>query len=174
MNLTKIDAKKTIFSLVAVFSLTFSSLNVAAPRTSDSYEPGTSIENTQVNVKTFYLNLWAPDQVPPADAKPVEIGENYQYLYTPENHEFSDDVINRKVVFKFHEDVADRYQFRWISADQPQHTTLKKMKRNRIVVTLDDGDYNTDIYFELWVYDTVTQQSFMCDPRIGVRRPPNT
>ena len=170
----KRKCERAIFSLVAAFSLTFSSLSFAAPVAKTDIEQSTSVESAQANARTFYLNLWAPDQVPPAEAKPVEIGDNYQYLYTPESFEFANDEVNRKVVFKFHQDVANRYKFRWISADQPQHTTLKKMHNNRIVVKLDDGDYDTNIYFELWVYDTITGQSFMCDPIIRVKRPPTT
>jgi len=71
--------------------------------------------NTQEETKTFYLNIWAPDQVAPAEAKPVEYGVSYQYQYTPESHEIQSANDSHRVVFKLHPDVKQRYQFRWIS-----------------------------------------------------------
>jgi len=119
-----------------------------------------SYASTEEEVKTFYLNIWAPDQVAPAEAKPVEYGVNYQYQYTPESHEIQSLNDSHRVVFKLHPDVKQRYQFRWISADQPQFVQI---------VDVDAVENNEDIYFELWVYDTLTGEVVMCDPRVRVR-----
>jgi len=126
--------------------------------------------STEAYVKTFYLNIWAPDQVAPAKAKPVEYGVSYQYQYTPESHEIQSANDSHRVVFKLHPDVKQRYQFRWISADQPQFVQLAKVKKRKIIVDVDAVENNEDIYFELWVYDTVTGEVIMCDPRVRIRR----
>jgi len=125
--------------------------------------------NTQEETKTFYLNIWAPDQVAPTEAKPVEYGVSYQYQYTPESHEIQSVNDSHRVVFKLHPDVKHRYQFRWISADQPQFVQLAKVKKRKITVDVDAVENNEDIYFELWVYDTLTGEVVMCDPRIRIR-----
>lgn len=125
---------------------------------------------TKQAVKTFYLNLWAPDQVAPIEAKPVEFGISYQYLYTPESFEVQPSDGQQVIAFKFHSDLANRYQFRWITADQPQFVRFNKMKSHKMKVNIDTraSNQDQDIYFEVWVYDTLTGEVFMCDPKVKV------
>lgn len=127
----------------------------------------------QKQVQTFTLNLWAPDEVPPAEAKLAEVGDSYHYLYTPDSLNFSMDDTNRIVKFRFHDDTQNRYQFRWITAQHPEDVTLTKKTPSKINLALDDGEIAESTYFELWVYDTKTGQRFMCDPDIEIIRPPN-
>ncbi len=121
-------------------------------------------------VKTFYLNLWAPDQVAPAEAIPVEYGVNYQYRYTPESHEVQADAGEQLIAFEFHPDLKKRYQFRWVSADQPQLVSFDKVKKRKMKVKIDAGatEQDQDVYFEVWVYDTLTGEVLMCDPKVIV------
>ncbi|BDX06995.1 hypothetical protein [Planctobacterium marinum] len=130
-------------------------------------------ENAQQrNVQTFTLNLWAPDEVPPEEAKLAEVGDSYHYLYSPDSLTFDEEDSNRVVQFRFHDDVKHRYQFRWITAENPQDVTLTKKTHKKINLALDDGEISGSTYFEVWVYDTQTGQRFMCDPEIIVGRPP--
>lgn len=170
--------KDNIKALLAT-SLLFSAGMAQAAETNNVQQSTTqqiqSVEsNSQKNqqVATFTLNLWAPDEVAPPEAKLAEIGDSYQYLYTPDSLQFSTEETNRVGKFKFHKDVKDRYEFRWITASHPQHVTLEKMKDKKIVVKLDDGEVASNIYFEVWVYDTLTGKSFMCDPDFDVEPPP--
>ena len=143
--------------VLAIFLLAFSHVSLA--------------KNNDTQVKTFYLKLWAPDQVAPADAKPVEYGDSYQYKYTPESHKLTGSDQAHDVVFKFHPDLKNRYQFRWLSADQPQFVSLKKAKKHKMKVKVDtnSSEYDQDIYFEVWVLDTKTGKVLMCDPAIQVK-----
>ena len=129
--------------------------------------------NQQQNVQTFTLNLWAPDEVPPAEAKLAEVGDSYHYLYSPDTLTFSEEDSNRVVQFRFHDNVKHRYQFRWITAENPQDVTLTKKTHKKINLALDDGEIAQSTYFEVWVYDRQTGQRFMCDPDLEVGRPPN-
>lgn len=129
--------------------------------------------NPIANIKTFNLELWAPDEQAPLDAKPAEIGDNYRYRYSPEQQAFSSKDTDRVVVFAMDKSSKARYQFRWIAADTPQFTRLLKVKPDEISVGLDDGPLSAQTYFELWVYDRVLNQSFMCDPEVVIRRPPD-
>ena len=128
--------------------------------------------NQQQNIQTFTLNLWAPDEVPPAEAKLAEVGDSYHYLYSPDSLTFSEEDSNRVVQFRFHDDVKHRYQFRWITAENPQDVTLTKKTHKKINLALDDGILVENTYFEVWVYDTQTGKRFMCDPDIIIIRPP--
>ena len=154
-------------SLLTLFLLSFSQVSYAK---SDNHGQNVS-KHQQQNVKNFYLNLWAPDQVAPADAKPVEYGINYQYRYTPNSHEVQANDEAQTVVFKFHPDLKNRYQFRWISADQPQLVSFDKVKKRKIKVKVDAHtvEQDEDIYFEVWVYDTLTGEVLMCDPMVKVK-----
>jgi len=151
-------------SLLALLLLTISQFTFA--------NDNSQTTNSDPTVKTFYLNLWAPDQVPPAEAKPVEFGINYQYQYTPNSHEVPASDVPQQVVFKFHPDVAQRYQFRWITADQPQFVSFEKFKSHKMKVNVDASasEQDLDIYFEVWVYDTLTGEVVMCDPRVKIIR----
>ena len=40
------------------------------------------------------------------------------------------------------------------------------MKPHRMKVQLNDDEIADDIYFEVWVLDTITGEVFMCDPQI--------
>ena len=77
--------------LLALFILGLSQVSYANDHKtnngiSNSQSDHSQNSQQQKNVKTFYLNLWAPDQVAPADATPAEYGNNYQYRYTPNSH----------------------------------------------------------------------------------------
>ena len=122
--------------------------------------------NSKKKVYTFELTLWSPEQLASVEAKPVEVGGNYFYQYNPEAIVIDEAQDNRMIEFKFHPSLGNRYQFRWLTADHPQYVTLKKMKQHRMKVKLNDGPIADDIYFEVWVYDTLTGEVFMCDPQI--------
>lgn len=62
-------------------------------------------------IKTFVLNLWAPDQVASAEAKPAEVGASYQYMYSPESHELESNDAHYMVEFKFHSDIKNVMNF---------------------------------------------------------------
>jgi len=178
MNIKTVDnrmvSKNLLFMGFYLFFMTISTLSYSA----EVINEYSRIVNTSKakhhkedkSIMTFTLNLWAPDQVAPAEAKPVEIGDNYQYLYDPETQIVQQNKRNRKVEFKFHSDLGERYQFRWLTADNPQYVTLTKMKKHHMLVSLDDGELSEYTYFELWVYDTQTGDVFMCDPIIIARR----
>jgi hypothetical protein len=160
-------------SLLALLIFSVSQLSFANGNNNNSNNSNQQQTNgQQQKVKTFYLNLWAPDQVAPAEAKPVEYGVSYQYSYTPESHEVQSGDVAQKVAFKFHPDVGQRYQFRWISADQPQLVSFAKVKKHKMKVNVDvsDNTQDQDVYFEVWVYDTLTGEVIMCDPRIKIRK----
>lgn len=40
------------------------------------------------------------------------------------------------------------------------------MKHQRAKVKLDDGEIAGNIYFEVWIYDTLTGEILMCDPQV--------
>jgi len=44
------------------------------------------------------------------------------------------------------------------------------VKKRKITVDVDAVENNEDIYFELWVFDTLTGEVVMCDPRVKVRK----
>jgi hypothetical protein len=113
---------------------------------------------------TFTLNLWAPGVEAPADAKYAEWGDLYQYQYNPETVSFADNDSVKTLQFRFHTDLADRYQFRWVTASEPQSVTLAKMKTDKMDIKVDG--YSNDMYFEVWVLDTLTGKVFMADPTI--------
>lgn len=114
----------------------------------------------------LYITTWAPDEVPPPDAKHVEIGEGYYYRYTPEAVSFTDNT-NRKVKITFDTTLASRYQFRWVTATSPGDVTLEEKTNTLMRIAIDDGnDVADDIYLEVWVFDTQTGERFMCDPQI--------
>ncbi|AIF99419.1 hypothetical protein [Alteromonas australica] len=120
----------------------------------------------ETNTQIFTLQLWAPDEVPPPDAKHVEIGEGYYYRYTPEAVSFTDNT-NRKVKITFDTTLASRYQFRWVTATSPGDVTLEEKTNTLMRIAIDDGnDVADDIYLEVWVFDTQTGERFMCDPQI--------
>lgn len=125
------------------------------------------------HVQTFTLNLWAPDEVPPAEAKLAEVGDSYHYLFTVDRPNFLVEDTDRVVKVRFHDDTQNRYQFRWITAEYPEGMTLTKKTHKKINIALDDGELAESNYFEVWVYDTQTGQRFMCDPAIIIIRPPN-
>ncbi|WMN58901.1 hypothetical protein NI389_11795 [Pseudoalteromonas xiamenensis] len=122
----------------------------------------------QPNVKTFTLELWAPDEYAPFDSKVAEFGDLYRYRYTPEQQAFLATEQNRKLNFELSPALKKRYQLKWIAASTPQYTRIEKMSENAILVGLDDGEQSGETYFELWVYDSVLKQTFMCDPRIVI------
>lgn len=125
------------------------------------------------NVKTFSLHLWAPDEYAPQESKVAEFGDSYRYLYTPNHQEFLATQENRKVIFELNPELKKRYQLKWISASTPQYTRIEKMSEDSILVGLDDGELSGQTYFELWVYDRILKQTFMCDPEVVIRRPPD-
>ncbi len=100
----------------------------------------------------------------------AEFGDSYQYLYTPDTLAFNSEQTIRTVVFKFNDELAKRYQFRWITATQPQHLTLAKMSSQQVQINLDNGDID-GMYFEVWIYDSLTGKRFMCEPVIIVEKP---
>jgi hypothetical protein len=115
---------------------------------------------------TFTLNLWAPGVEAPEGAKYAEWGDLYQYQYNPETVTFTDNDSVKTLQFRFHADLADRYQFRWVTASEPQSVTLAKMKTDKMDIKVDG--YSSDMYFEVWVLDTLTGKVFMADPRVIV------
>jgi len=126
---------------------------------------------TDDNTATFTLELWAPDEVPPHDAKHAEIGNSYYYRYTPEVVQFNSNQ-NRKLNIQFHENTESRYQFRWVTATSPGDVTLLSKSNSLMEIAIDDGDNVSDsIYIEVWVYDTLTGERFMCDPQVQNRPP---
>tara|TARA_R110002012_G_scaffold68816_1_gene178606 strand:- start:1713 stop:2264 length:552 start_codon:yes stop_codon:yes gene_type:complete len=163
--------KTAVFSTLSYAeNLSFNNLsynNVTAVAT--SITPVANPSNQQA-VKTFYLQLWAPDQVAPADATPVEYGANYQYRYTPESHEVAAGNGAELIGFEFHPALKKRYQFRWISSDQPHLVSFDKIKKRKmnVRVDIDSNNQAQDIYFEVWVYDTLTGEVLMCDPRVRI------
>lgn len=141
----------------------------------DSNQPASAAKEankSEQQVKTFTLNLWSPEQVPPADAKLAEYGASYHYQYTPESHELPASTSGHTIAFKLHDDVKQRYQFRWLSADQPQFVSFEKIKAKTMKVNISPSETEQDIYFEVWLYDTLTGEVFMCDPRVKVKGPP--
>ncbi|MCG7550996.1 hypothetical protein [Pseudoalteromonas sp. Of7M-16] len=132
---------------------------------------GTLANNQSGNIKVFSLSVFSPDEIAPIDAKPVEVGEGYRYRYNPESHNFDPQQTQREIVFEFAAELDERYEFRWITADQPQHVSLVDKQSDKITVALDDGEVAPLTYFEVWVYDTQTGEVFMCDPVIVIRRP---
>ena len=134
---------------------------------------GTAQADDTPVVQVFSLNIWAPDEVAPAEAKPVEWGGNYQYQYTPDSLDFLASDTNRVVKFKFDQNLGERYQFRWVTSTHPEHVTLDKKTDSKMRILLEDGDAVTEtLYFEVWVQDTHTGEHFMCDPSVRIRRPP--
>ena len=143
--------------------LSFSTLAQEATSTTNSTET--------TNTATFTLQLWAPDEVPPADAKHVEIGEGYYYRYTPEAIAFESNT-NRKLNIEFSPALNDRYAFRWVTATSPGDVTLEDKTDSGIQIGVDDGDdVADDIYIEVWVLDKQTNIRFMCDPQIINKKP---
>jgi len=160
-------------SLCAALLLGLTQAPAAYADTNTTQTPATQQSaNNEQQVKTFYLNLWAPDQVADADAKPAEYGANYQYSYTPNSHEVESGDREQLVEFKFHPSVKHRYKFRWLSADQPQLVSFSKIKPKKMKVTVDTAPNSTtedtDVYFEVWVLDTETGEVFMCDPKVRI------
>lgn len=90
-----------------------------------SFTTNVQATSGETNIKTFTLQLWAADEVPPSDAKHVEIGGGYYYRYTPEAVSFTDNT-NRKVHITFDNTLASRYQFRWVTATIPGDVTLEE------------------------------------------------
>ncbi|BFT29787.1 hypothetical protein D210916BOD24_09630 [Alteromonas sp. D210916BOD_24] len=126
---------------------------------------------TDENTATFTLAIWAPDEVPPHNAKHVEIGNSYYYRYTPEEILFESNQ-NRKLNIEFHESFESRYQFRWVTATSPSDVTLLTKSDSLIKIAVDDGDDVSDsIYIEVWVYATLTGERFMADPQYHNRPP---
>lgn len=169
-------------SLLALFIFSLSQVSYANGHSISKSSQSQNKKSQQVNnnqnsqqkklkVKTFYLILWTPDQIAPADALPVEFGNNYQYRYTPNSHDVPAGDGAQQVVFKFHPDLKNRYKFRWISADQPQWVSFDKVKQRKIKVNVDAHtlEQDEDVYFEVWVYDTLTGEVLMCDPRVKIR-----
>jgi hypothetical protein len=163
----KIKLFQTIKTLLLLTTLTLSNGIYATSIDNDNTaQKITSDSKKQNNVYKFELNLWSPDQLAPVGAKPAEVGGNYFYLYNPDVIAIEPEQDNRIIEFAFHPSLGKRYQFRWLSADNPQYLTLKKMKHRSVKVKLNDGVINDDIYFEVWVYDTLTGEVFMCDPQM--------
>ena len=65
----------------------------------------------------------------------------------------------------FTEYLGERYQIRWLTARDPSGVTLLKKKDNEMWVTVDANGLIDPVYFEGWVYDTLTGERFMCDPK---------
>jgi len=154
------------YLMLSLLALCLFTLSLSQPVYAD--DDNTSSPVSQV--KVFHLNVWAPDEVAPADAKLAEYGGNYQYQYTPESHELDTSNGEQLVAFKLHHDAKQRYQFRWISTDHPQLVSFTKVKAKKIKVQLDETEEDTDVYFELWLVDTHTGAVLMCDPRIVIRK----
>ncbi|MCO4799832.1 MAG: hypothetical protein KC484_11470 [Colwelliaceae bacterium] len=163
MKTSNFQLIKTALLLVILAISTTSYATTVANKSATLSPNGNSATS---NVYTFQLSLWSPEQLAPAEAKPVEIGGNYFYLYNPEAIEVDEAQTNRIIKFEFHPSLGDRYQFRWLTADHPQYVTLNKMKPHRMKVLLNDGEIADDIYFEVWVLDTLTGEVFMCDPQV--------
>lgn len=156
-----------IKTLLLLATLTLSNgIYATSVITENSSQEPTSQNQKNNNIYTFELKLWSPVQLAPVEAKPVEVGGNYYYLYNPEVITIDQEQDNRIIEFSFHPSLGNRYQFRWLTADYPQYLTLKQMQDHRMQVKLNDGAINDDIYFEVWVYDTLTGEVFMCDPQI--------
>ncbi|WMN60719.1 hypothetical protein NI389_05290 [Pseudoalteromonas xiamenensis] len=164
--------RKIKFHLIPFFVLISAVLGVNLTANAQNIDHGQNARLPSA-LKTFSLELWSPDQAAPLDTKPAEFGDNYRYRYTPEQHSFEETETNRVVVFSLNKSLKARYQFRWIAADTPQFTHIVSMKPDEIIVGLDDGPLSGQTYFELWIYDTELQQSFMCDPEVVIRRPPD-
>lgn len=125
-----------------------------------------SANEANTGTQTFALQIWAPDEIPPADAKHVEIGEGYYYRYTPESVVFTTNT-NRKLNIEFASILNDRYAFRWVTATSPGDLTLEEKSDNLMRIAIDDGnDVADDMYLEVWVLDTQTGERFMCDPQV--------
>jgi hypothetical protein len=155
-------------ALLILVGLTLSN-GLTATTISDNSDD--SVRNTakEKTIYNFELNLWSPDELPDEDSKPAEIGGNYFYLYNPDTITVDENKSNRIIQFTFHPRLGDRYQFRWLTVDHPQYVTLKKKKDHKVKVLLNNGAIADDIYFEVWVLDTLTGEVFMCDPQIRNR-----
>lgn len=115
-----------------------------------------------------YFHPWTLNsrQGPPHDAKHAEIVNSYCYRYTPEVVQFNSNQ-NRKLNIQFHENTESRYQFRWVTATSPGDVTLLSKSNSLMEIAIDDGDDVSDsIYIEVWLYDTLTGERFMCDPQV--------
>ena len=157
--ITHIISRKNFAKLLLVTATFFSFSTLA--------QELVSTENTvDDTTKTFTLQIWAPDQIPPTDAKHVDIGEGYYYKYTPEIIEFNTS-INRKINIEFANPLNDRYAFRWITSTSPGDVTLEEKNETLMRIAIDDGnDVASEMYIEVWVQDTQTGERFMCDPQI--------